>query len=174
MQLEDAIEFIKPAFTDQSKSALWADLGCGTGLFTTAVSSFLKEESVIYAVDANANALNKIKVNARVTLQKIIADFENDELPLSNLDGILMANSFHYISNKKAFLNKSRKWLKENALFLLVEYDTDKANHWVPYPLSFQSATTLFKKPFYKSIKKIGERSSLYNRAGMYAALIEL
>lgn len=88
----------------------WADLGCGNGLFTEALAQFLPRDSTIYGVDLRPTLYSEV-VNG-VALFPIKADFINIPLPFSDLDGILMANSFHYVEDKPAFLEKLKGYLK--------------------------------------------------------------
>lgn len=85
-----------------------------------------------------------------------------------------MANSLHYVEDKKALLDNLSASLKSGGSFLIVEYDTDKpAPPWVPYPVSFRSLQPLFAKFGYLSVENLGERASVFGRANMYAALIQ-
>jgi hypothetical protein len=54
-----------------------------------------------------------------------------------------------------------------------VEYDMDTPNPWVPYPISFYTATQLFTNLHYPLIEKTGELPSIYNRAGFYSMLVK-
>ncbi len=84
-----------------------------------------------------------------------------------------MANALHYVRDKEAFLEKLKAHLTPTGRFLLVEYDTDKPSPpWVPYPVSFQSLTALFRRIGFETAQKLGERPSIYGRANLYAALI--
>ncbi len=168
MELGRALDLIKPGVTPL-ENATWADLGCGDGLFTRALAQVLGDNGTIYAVDSRTGVLEKIPSIPQIHLQKIIADFEVDELPFAGLDGILMANSLHFVKDKKTFIKKAKSWLKISGCFLIIEYNTDKPNHWVPYPISFASVLKLFSELEF-IVQKISERPSLYNRAGMYGA----
>lgn len=172
MQPEHAIALIRNNALVRDQATHWADLGCGTGLFTQALSYYLQPGSTVYAVDANRQALSKIKPpQGDVVLKKLQADFVQDALPLNNLDGLLMANSLHYVRDQADFLTRAQTWLKPEGCFLLVEYDTDRANPWVPYPLSFTALKQLFTQLGYRVVEKLGERPSVYRRAPIYAAL---
>jgi len=151
----------------------WADLGCGKGTFTVALAGLLPPQSIIYAIDTDASALKQIPADYNeVVIEKIPADFERSTLPFNNLDGILMANSLHYIKDKSSFIQKAGTCLKEPGCFLLVEYDMNEANQWVPYPLSFFSLIELFNKAGFSSIRKLQEKPSLFGRAKLYSVII--
>ncbi len=89
------------------------------------------------------------------------------------LDGILMANSFHYVKDKSRLIERLQSFLKSDGMFLIVEYDTGKANRWVPYPLSFENLTLLFENNGFSLIEKVGERSSIFGPQKMYASVIK-
>jgi ubiquinone/menaquinone biosynthesis C-methylase UbiE len=172
MELNQAIGLIKNENVNSAKQTFWADLGCGAGLFTHALAHLLEPHSEIIAVDKNMSVLNKLKQKNNVVIEKMDADFITEELDLNNLDGILMANSFHFVKNKIAFINKIEQYLKANGYFLFVEYDTDSPNPWVPFPISYHSLTHLFEKKGYGTIKKLNQLPSRYHRSTIYSALI--
>ncbi len=173
MELSKAIRLIRPAAERFSRTGSWVDLGSGTGLFTRALSFLLPPGSTVHAVDTSGDALGQLKPVDHIILSRIQADFLVDVLPLSELDGILMANALHFVPDKTGFITKSREWLVEDGCYIIIEYDTDTPNKWVPYPVSFASLANVFAPAGYKNIIKIGTASSLYQQAGMYAALVE-
>ncbi|MES1161417.1 MAG: class I SAM-dependent methyltransferase [Bacteroidota bacterium] len=151
----------------------WADLGCGSGLFTLALSRLLQPGSSIHGIDIHPSLKRQTTTNG-VELLSLKLDFVTNDWGLRDLDGILMANSLHYVKDKTTFLKKISPYLLPAVSFLIVEYDTDTpVPTWVPYPLSFSSLTALFTQAGYRSIQKIGQRPSAYGRANMYAALIQ-
>lgn len=172
MQLKEAVELIDNNFITHVNKQVWADLGCGMATFTKALATLLPENSMIYAVDKSKNDLNKIPVQFdNVTIEKIRADFTKKELP-DNLDGILMANSFHYVSEKGLFIRKIEKHLKKEGCLIIVEYDTEISNPWVPFPVNHNSLKKLFEKEGYR-VEKLNEKPSIYRRANIYSALIK-
>ena len=174
MDIKDAIQLITHNSFSVKNRKVWVDLGSGTGTFTSALASLLEKESIIYAIDSDASALKKIPdSNNRINLKKVIADFVNTDLPIQEIDGILMANSLHYVKDKEAFLNKLRPHLNIDACFLIIEYDSNASNLWVPYPIDFQSLKALFSKLNYANITKLNSRHSIYGNLQMYSALIQ-
>jgi len=172
MKLSDAIELINNPGVSIPDSSMWADLGCGSGLFTNALAKLLSPGSKIYAVDKDVSSFKNISLPKNVSIEIINADFIRDDLPFHDLNGIMMANSLHFLRDKISLLAKLRHHMKGYGSFLIVEYDMDTPNPWVPFPLSYYSLRKLFEKLNYDSIQKLYERSSVYNRANIYSALI--
>jgi ubiquinone/menaquinone biosynthesis C-methylase UbiE len=174
MELTEAAAMLANDRFKLQEKQKWADLGCGTGTFTLALAGLLPHQSTIYAVDTNISALEQIPADYNgVSIEKQALDFENEILKIKNVDGILMANSLHYIKDKKSFIQKAIGFLKHDGCFLLVEYDTNVANQWVPYPLSYSSLTEQFNKAGFHSISKLQERDSVFGRAKLYSVIIQ-
>jgi trans-aconitate methyltransferase len=117
----------------------WADLGCGDGIFTSALHTLLRPGSEIYAVDKKQRALEALTHNFAESypdapLNPILADFTRPP-SLPPLDGLLMANSLHFIGEKRSVLTRLVSLLKPGGRLIVVEYNTTRANFAVPYPL---------------------------------------
>jgi ubiquinone/menaquinone biosynthesis C-methylase UbiE len=164
---------IKKCVTRTNEAQAWADLGAGTGLFTTALSTLLPDGSTIYAIDKDRRAINNVSIpSQKIVLKKIAMDFVYHPLETEHLDGTLMANSLHFVSNKLSFLQKVKQNLKPSAKIVLIEYDTEKSNVWVPYPITYQSLESLAHRLGAISVEKIGSTPSKYNEATIYSALL--
>lgn len=119
----------------------WADLGSGGGAFTLALADVLGPGAEIVSLDADTRALARQReaMTARfpdVAVQYRVADFTRP-LDVPPLDGIVMANSLHFVRNKGATLRHVRDALRPGGRLILVEYDADRGNPWVPHPLSY-------------------------------------
>jgi len=114
---------------------VWADLGAGEGAFTLALADLLGPGAHITAVDKDAGALGAIGHG----IETRVADFTRP-LDLHDLDGIVMANSLHFVRNKAPVLESVRDMLRPGGRLIVVEYSTDRGNPWVPHPFSYQSS----------------------------------
>jgi SAM-dependent methyltransferase len=124
---------------------VWADFGAGAGAFTLALADLIGPGGVIYAVDREAGALreNTRAVAQRfpaVTVHPLMADFTQPLRPaLPPLDGAVMANALHFVpdARKPEVVRRLAGALKPGGRLLVVEYNVDRGNLWVPHPLSY-------------------------------------
>lgn len=173
MELKSAIELINKGIESTGAPQVWADLGAGGGLFTQALSALLPPGSTIFAIDKNYSVDEKIKaVHAGTRILAVKKDFSAQLLDIDPCDGILMANSLHFVPDKTGFLARIKSNIKPGGRLLIVEYDTDNANQWVPWPISYKNLQKLIASTDEGLIKKLAEQPSIYQAGGIYSALI--
>jgi ubiquinone/menaquinone biosynthesis C-methylase UbiE len=147
-----------------TRGGTWADLGAGTGAFTHALAELVGPEGEVIAVDRDGSALSELGRTQRpggAALRVIVADFtKRVALPL--LDGIVMANSLHFVKDKARVLMLVHRMLKSSGRLLLVEYDADKGNAWVPYPLSFETWRALADASGFSGTRKLASMPSRF------------
>ena len=171
MDLKAAIALIQSPLIRNPGSTRWGDLGAGSGLFTKALARLLNPGSEIYAVDKKPAAAFA-DFPEEIILHKTELDFVMRELPFRNLNGILMANSFHYVKDKDAIIRKLKQTLKKTGILIMVEYDTNvPAGGWVPYPMDFPMLKSFFREAGFGSVEKLREYPSIYGRT-IYSAII--
>jgi len=137
----------------------WADLGSGQGAFTLALADLLGPTGSIYSVDRDARAVQVQLQELRdafpaVPVTPLIADFTRP-LDLPPLDGIVMANSLHFVRDKMPVLRLLGGYLRPDARLILVEYDSDHGNPWVPFPLSFDTWASLAADAGFRETKRL-------------------
>ena len=173
MDVGDAIEMLAPAGLEGLGPGTWADLGCGDGVFTRALASLLAGGSTIHAMDRDAAVLRALPATYDgVTIQAHRGDFTRQPWPFTGLDGILMANSLHYVAAQPAFVHACAAHAPAPPRFLIVEYDTDQPSRWVPHPVGRAALARLFAAAGYPAIRILGARPSIYRRASLYAAAV--
>ncbi len=119
----------------------WADFGSGTGAFTLALAELLGRGGMIYSVDKNGDALREQERVLRahypqIEARYVSADFARP-LHLPPLDGVVMANSLHFQRDKLPVLRLVHGYLKPGGRLIVVEYNVDHGNPWVPHPFSY-------------------------------------
>ncbi len=124
---------------------VWADFGSGSGAFTLALAELIGPGGKIYSLDKDQEALHRQARSMAiqfpgVSVDTLKADFTRT-VDLPRLDGAVMANSLHFVAHarKLEVVRLIKGYLKPGGRLVLVEYNVDAGNVWVPYPLSYKS-----------------------------------
>ena len=139
-RISKAITLLRPGIT--ATGGVWADIGCGDGIFTSALHTLIRPNGEIYAVDRDPSALDALVHHLTESYKDIVvhpvrADFTR-KLTLPVVDGIVMANSLHFVKEKTAVLARLVHLLRHGGRLIVVEYNTIRGNSAVPYPLCEQ------------------------------------
>jgi ubiquinone/menaquinone biosynthesis C-methylase UbiE len=169
----DHVALLAPGIR-QGEGGAWADLGAGTGAFTLALADLIGPHGVIHAIDRDRSALAELRsafVSSvpQAELRVRAADFTR-RLDLAELDGVVMANSLHFVDEKLPVLALARGYLKRGGRFLLVEYDSDHGNPWVPHPLTFETWNELASEAGFVETRRLATVPSRFLRR-IYSAL---
>lgn len=149
MDHTDHVNLLRPANLTQGR--VYADFGAGSGAFTLALRELVGLDATIYAIDKDKSSLQELENSHRArfdTTGNLILlpnDFSRP-LELPPLDGIVMANSLHFFKDKETILRHVSGFLKPNGALILIEYNVDRGNLWVPHPLTFETFSTLAPK----------------------------
>ena len=170
MKISQATALIRTPLIDWARPQSWCDLGSGNGTFTTALAQLLTPGSTIHAVDLDQRGLERIPEQSNgVTIRKIMGDLQSPSLRLPLVDGILMANSLHFIREQHLFLGRL---LSVADRFLIVEYERSRPSPWGPYPVGFEKLCELFSEAGVERVEKLATRPSRFGGT-MYSALAE-
>jgi SAM-dependent methyltransferase len=155
--IRDGVEGVGPS---------WADLGSGGGAFTLALADLLGHGGRIVSVDRDANVLRAQASELRrrfpeVALEARVADFEHP-LGLIDLDGVVMANSLHFVRDQLAVLGLVRGYLRDGGRLVLVEYDADHGNPWVPHPISWRRLPALLESAGFRDARRLASVPSRF------------
>ncbi len=172
MNHQDHVHLLRKGIAE--RGGVWADLGSGGGAFTLALAELVGPEATIYSLDKDRSALREQEGAMRamfpgVKVHYLVADF-TQPLTLPPLDGVVMANSLHFVRQKDAVLQRVRGHLRPEGRLLLVEYNSDQGSPWVPYPFSYQSWQELARKNGWQSTTLLERRPSRF-MGEIYSAL---
>jgi SAM-dependent methyltransferase len=153
---------------------VWAELGSGRGAFTLALAELLGPAAHIYSVDKKKNALRRQEREVRERfpssrLETITADYTR-ALDLPALDGLVMANALHFQRHKDGVLQLIYNYLRPGGRLILVEYNVDRGNFWVPHPLSYPSWERLAARNGFVGTRLLHTRPSSFLRE-IYSAV---
>lgn len=144
----------------------WADFGSGTGAFTLALAELIGPTGQIYSIDKNKDALRQQEEAMRRRFPNyqvvyITADY-TQPLDLPPLDGAVMANTLHFQRRKDGVLRAIYDYLRPGGRFILVEYNVDRGNMWVPHPLSYQTWETAARRTGFMATRLLAARPSRF------------
>jgi ubiquinone/menaquinone biosynthesis C-methylase UbiE len=172
MNHQDHLAFLREGIPGQG--GIWADLGSGTGAFTLALADLIGPTGQIYSVDRDQGALREQEkaLHARfpsTTVHYLAADFTS-RLNLPLLDGVVMANSLHFARQKEPVVHLVRSYLRPGGRLIIVEYNADRGNPWVPYPFSYGTWEILARQCGFANTRLLATRPSRFF-GEMYSAV---
>jgi len=131
---------------------LWADLGSGGGAFTLALADLLGPGGRIVSVDRDGGALRRQREAMRGAFPAAAVEY------------------LHFVRRKEPVLAAVRGWLAPGGRLVLVEYDADRGNPWVPHPLSYRTWERVAGENGFAETHLLARRPSSHLNA-MYSAL---
>jgi len=157
-----------------ARGGVWADFGAGSGAFTLALAELLGPTAEIFAIDRDAGRLraNERAMRdrfPRTSTRYVEADFR-EPLELPPLDGIVIANALHFAPDQGHVLRLLRRYLAPDARLLGVEYNIERSNSAVPYPVPLSRWQVLACEAGFGQTKLLARRPSRFLRE-IYSAV---
>lgn len=151
----------------------WLELGAGEGAFTLALADVIGPGAGIMVLDRDSRSLIRLADDlprrfAGRTMTTVVGDFR-DPLPTGPFDGVLAANSLHFVPDPTAVLTRVAAVLAPGGRLVVVEYDADRGNPWVPHPFSMTRFATMATAAGFVDPREIGRVPSRFLGA-IYAA----
>ncbi|MCC6138827.1 MAG: methyltransferase domain-containing protein [Bdellovibrionaceae bacterium] len=102
-----------------------ADIGAGTGYFSTRIARALPQDSVVYAVDIEPDMVTHLKERAQAeglkNHKEILSTEEFPTLP-KKCDVVLLVDTYHHISNRAAYFKSGLSQLNPKGRVAVVDF----------------------------------------------------
>jgi ubiquinone/menaquinone biosynthesis C-methylase UbiE len=112
-----------------------ADIGAGSGWFTSRAAKRVTASGTVYAVDINPEAIQYIERRAQkeqlANIKTILGHEDDPLLPAGQIDAVLMLKTYHEIAKPVALLRKLRAALKPGARVGIIDRNGNGENHGV-------------------------------------------
>ena len=156
----------------------WLELGAGRGAFTLALADLLGPAADIVAIDRDDGDLAALAATMsrrfpETDLTTVVGDFSRPLPVEAGFDGLLAANSLHFVRDPGAVIHSARPLLRPGARIVVVEYDSDSGNPWVPYPFSYATWQEIAARAGLLDTRLVGRVPSRFLGA-IYAAASDL
>jgi len=177
MQHADHVALLRrgiPPARGTAAETIWADFGSGTGAFTLALAELIQPGGTIYSIDRDGSALQSQEKQMRalfpgVPVHYLKADYAHP-FALPPLDGIVAANTLHFLEDKLPILKLFFSYLKPTGRMIIVEYNIEKGNYAVPYPLPYSAWEQLAQQTGFTTTQLLSTRPSHFLKE-IYSAL---
>jgi ubiquinone/menaquinone biosynthesis C-methylase UbiE len=103
-----------------------ADLGAGTGYFTSTLSAAVGPRGKVYAVDVEPKLLEHLRaredVRDRPNVTTLLAAPDDPKLPAREVDVVLVVDTWHHIDRRRAYLDKLAAALSPRGRVAIVDW----------------------------------------------------
>jgi SAM-dependent methyltransferase len=130
LQIDRVMDVLK---ISEGKSV--ADIGAGSGWFTTRAAKRVGDKGKIFAVEINQEYIKHINERARkenyMNIQTVFGAEDNPNLPKSSVDAVLILKTYHEITEPVKVLRNLRQSLKSNALVGIIDKNGKGDDHGI-------------------------------------------
>jgi len=109
-----------------------ADIGAGTGIFSTRLALAVRPGGTVYAVDIDQALLDHIAEAATEqgigNVQTVLGEYDDPALP-DNVDVAFINDVLHHIEHRDVYLKNLAGYLKPNGRIALIEFKPGQGGH---------------------------------------------
>jgi ubiquinone/menaquinone biosynthesis C-methylase UbiE len=103
-----------------------ADLGAGTGYFMPYLAAAVGDGGTVYEVEVEPNLVVYLRERAERTeaanVVPVLTSRERPRLPGTGVDLILIADTFHHLDDRRAYLGRLRRALKSSGRIAILDW----------------------------------------------------
>lgn len=130
LQIDRVMDILKIA---EGKSV--ADIGAGSGWFTTRAAKRVGANGRVYAVEINQEYINYIDDRAKkenfANIQTILGTENDPKLPAASIDAVLILKTYHEIGQPVRVLRNIKRALKKDALLGIIDKNGKGDDHGI-------------------------------------------
>ena len=130
LQIDRVMDVLK---ISEGKSV--ADIGAGSGWFTTRAAKRVGDKGKVFAVEINQEYIKHINERARkenyTNIQTVLGAEDNPNLPKNSVDAVLILKTYHEITEPVKVLRNLRQSLKSNALVGIIDKNGKGDDHGI-------------------------------------------
>jgi predicted methyltransferase len=112
-----------------------ADLGAGSGWFTTRAAKRVGASGKVFAVEINQEYINHINDRAKkenfTNIQTVLGTEDDPKLAANSVDAVLILKTYHEIEQPVKVLRNIRKSLKKDALLGIIDKNGKGDDHGI-------------------------------------------
>jgi ubiquinone/menaquinone biosynthesis C-methylase UbiE len=112
-----------------------ADIGAGSGWFTTLAAKRVTDSGKVFAVDINPEAADYINSRAKKeglhNIQTVVSKPDDPQLPPSSADAVLILKTYHEFENPVALMRNLKPALKPGAKIGIIDRNGNGEDHGV-------------------------------------------
>ena len=130
LQIDRVMDILK---ITEGKSV--ADIGAGSGWFTTRAAQRVGSKGKVFAVEINQEYINYINDRARrenfTNIQTVLGTEDNPKLPNGAVNAVLILKTYHEIAQPVKVLKNIRASLKKDALLGIIDKNGKGDDHGI-------------------------------------------
>ena len=130
LQIDRVMDILK---ITEGKSV--ADIGAGSGWFTTRAAQRVGSKGKVFAVEINREYINYINDRARrenfTNIQTVLGTEDNPKLPNGAVNAVLILKTYHEIAQPVKVLKNIRASLKKDALLGIIDKNGKGDDHGI-------------------------------------------
>ncbi len=177
MQHADHVNLLRQGIPPEGGTpaeTIWADFGSGSGAFTLALAELIQPTGTIFSIDRDGSALQAQENQMQRRFPGVPVHYLNGDYThphaLPPLDGIIAANTLHFQPDPSPGLTLFFSYLKPTGRMILVEYNIDKGNYAVPYPIPYSAWERFARQAGFARTQLLATRPSHFLKE-IYSAL---
>ncbi len=110
-----------------------ADIGAGSGLFSSSLAKAASPGGRVYAVDIEQGLLDHITERARelnlTNVETVLGQFTDPHLPVHDLDLACIFDVLHHIDHRAEYLQNLARYLKPTARIAVIDFYPERGPH---------------------------------------------